>query len=264
MPMVNPDGGERNRRTNHISWQDVQESFPQFASAPPAWYHRPSNLGINLPGFDLNRDFNADLDYVPRPQDLPGDPNDAGFYLSPESQAIRDVYIDLREEFGEVDVVVDLHHMGPCDRLTGREQDGRLISVSLDYPPLGVDDGAAYLDDWPLLDQDKSRRYALAIADGITEPYGSQSPIAAVGRYYHPDEREYAGHRRGRHPQRRRLLRLPRLWMGAVTPRPFEYAASRSALSRPAGRHSGESVLLTWPSTFRATAKVELAAGTPT
>lgn len=193
LPMVNPDGGELNRRMNVVSWDDIVETYPQLEGAPTAWYHRPNGDGIDLPGFDLNRDFNPDLDYVPQPGDLPGRQVDAGFFLSPESQAIRDTYVALRDEFGTVDGVVDLHHMGPCDRITGGEQDGKLISVSLDYPPLGVDDGAAYLDEWPLLDQDKSRRYALAVAQGIQESYGSQSPLAAIGRYYHPDEREYAG-----------------------------------------------------------------------
>jgi hypothetical protein len=193
MPMVNPDGGELNRRTNVLSWDDVVAQYPQLDGAPPAWYHRPSNLGINLPGFDLNRDFNADLNYVPRAEDLPGVDTDAGFYLAPESRAIRDVYVDLREEFGNVDAVVDLHHMGPCDALTGGPQDGRPISLSLDYPPLGVEDGAAYMTSWPLLDQDASRRHALAVALGIQEAYGARSTLAAVGRYYHPDDREYAG-----------------------------------------------------------------------
>jgi hypothetical protein len=193
MPMVNPDGGELNRRMNVLSWDEVVSTYPQLADAPRAWYHRLSGDGIDLPGFDLNRDFNPDLDYVPQPGDLPGRQVDAGFFLSPESRAIRDLYVDLRDEFGTVDAVVDLHHMGPCDRITGGEQDGKLISVSLDYPPLGVDDGAAYQDEWPLLDQDASRRYALAVARGLQESYGTQSPLAAVGRYYHPDEREYAG-----------------------------------------------------------------------
>ncbi|CAM3636535.1 M14 family zinc carboxypeptidase [Isoptericola cucumis] len=193
MPMVNPDGGELNRRANVVAWDDVVTQYPQLDGAPRAWYHSLTGDGIDQPGFDLNRDFNADLDYVPQPQDLPGDPKDAGFYLSAESRTIRDVYVGLAEEFGEVDAVVDLHHMGPCDELTGGPQDGKHISVSLDYPPLGVDDGAAYLEDWPLLDQDSSRRYALAVANGIQEQYGTQSPLAAVGRYFHPDEREYAG-----------------------------------------------------------------------
>ena len=193
MPMANPDGGELNRRTNVISWEEVEHRHPQLQGSERAWYHRLSSDGIDLPGFDLNRDFNADLDYIPQPGDLPGDPKDAGFYLSPESQTIRDVYVSLRDEFGEVDAVVDLHHMGPCDQQTGGEQDGKNISVALDYPPLGANDGAAYEEDWPLLDQEKSRRYALAVADGIKDSYGSQSPLAAVGRYFHPDEREYAG-----------------------------------------------------------------------
>lgn len=193
LPMVNPDGGELNRRINVISWDEVAETFPQVADAPRAWYHRLSGDGIDLPGFDLNRDFNADLDYVPQADDLPGQQVDAGFYLSPESRAIRDVYVDLRDEFGQVDGVVDLHHMGPCGQLTGGEQDGKLISVALDYPPLGDNDGAAYLDDWPLLDQDKSRRFALAVAQGMQEAYGPESPLAGVGRYFHPEWREYAG-----------------------------------------------------------------------
>ncbi|MCU1633643.1 MAG: zinc carboxypeptidase [Micrococcaceae bacterium] len=193
MPMANPDGGELNRRMNVISWDEVERRHPQLEGSNRAWYHQLTGDGIDLPGFDLNRDFNADLDYVPQPGDLPGDPKDAGFYLSPESQTIRDVYVSLQDEFGNVDAVVDLHHMGPCDQQTGGEQDGRHISVSLDYPPLGINDGAAYKEDWPLLDQDKSRRYALAVADGIKDSYGTQSPLAAAGRYFHPDEREYAG-----------------------------------------------------------------------
>lgn len=193
MPMVNPDGGEINRRANVVSWDQVVAQYPQLAGAPRAWYHSLSGDGINLPGFDLNRDFHPNLNYVPQPGDLPGQQVDAGFFLSPESRTIRDVYVGLQREFGTVDAVVDLHHMGPCDRLTGGPQDGRHISVSLDYPPLGVNDGAAYQTDWPLLDQDASRRYALAVANGIRAAYGEQSPLAAAGRYFHPDAREYAG-----------------------------------------------------------------------
>lgn len=193
MPMVNPDGGELNRRMNVRSWEDTVADFPQLAEAPRAWYHRLSGDGINLPGYDLNRDFNADLDYVPQAADLPGRDTDAGFFLSPESRAIRDVYVNLRAEKGNVDAFVDLHHMGPCNRITGGEQDGKLISVSLDYPPLGVQDGAAYKAKWPALDQDRSRRYALAVYNGLTAQYGNQSKLAAAGRYFHPDTREYAG-----------------------------------------------------------------------
>lgn len=191
LPMVNPDGGERNRRVNAITWDQVAEQFPQLEGAPPAWYFR----GTEEPaGFDLNRDFHPQLDYQPRPQDLPGEQVDAGFFLSPESQAIRDTYLGLRSEFGEPPVVVDLHHAGPCGRLEGGPQDGKLVSVELDYAPLGANDGEAYKDEWPLLDQEMSRRYALAAANGMQDAVvNDQSPLAAVGRYVHFEDREYAG-----------------------------------------------------------------------
>lgn len=32
---------------------------------------------------------------------------------------MRDVYVDLQQEFGTVDAYVDLHHMGPCDQVEG-------------------------------------------------------------------------------------------------------------------------------------------------
>ncbi|NLU70742.1 M14 family zinc carboxypeptidase [Streptomyces sp. HNM0574] len=193
MPMVNPDGGELNRRMNVLPWDRVTDRFPQLAGAPRAWYHAEEGDGIAEPGFDLNRDFNPDLDYVPRAADLPGEQTDPGFFLSPESRAIRDTYVQLRQEKGHVETYVDLHHMGPCDRLTSGPQKGKLISMAIDYPPLGVRDGAKYKKQWPALDQDKSRRYALAAAKGIHGEYGMRQAESAIGRYVHPDEREYPG-----------------------------------------------------------------------
>ena len=192
IPMLNPDGLELNRRVNEISWADIVAQHPQLEGAHPAWYYRPGNATTTA-GFDLNRDFHPDLDYVPQAADLPGNTVDAGFYLNAESQGVRDLYVDLQEEFGEVDLVVDLHHMGPCSITTGGPQDGKPITVTVDYPPLGVNDGAAYLEDYPLLDQDKSRRYGLAAMNGITDAYGAQSPLAGVGRYVHFESREFAG-----------------------------------------------------------------------
>ncbi len=192
VPMLNPDGLELNRRVNDISWADVVAQNPQLEGARPAWYYRGGNATTS-PGFDLNRDFHPDLDYVPQASDLPGTTVDAGFYLNAESRGLRDLYVDLQQEFGEVDVVVDLHHMGPCSITTDGPQDGKPITLTIDYPPLGVNDGAKYLEDYPLLDQDKSRRYALSVMDGLTESYGAQSPLAGVGRYIHFPEREFAG-----------------------------------------------------------------------
>lgn len=125
--------------------------------------------------------------------DLPGRQTDAGFYLNAESRGLRDLYVSLQDEFGEVDVVVDLHHMSSCSTTTGGPRDGKHVTVAIDYPPLGVNDGAKYLADYPLLDQDKSRRYALAVMDGLTDARGAQSPLAGVVRYVHPETREFAG-----------------------------------------------------------------------
>lgn len=194
LPMVNPDGGELNRRATVTSWDEIVALHPQLEGASKAWYFYNDQ---NPTGFDLNRDFNPQLDYEPRARDLPGRPVDGGFYLTPASQAIRDVYVGLQKEFGEPPVFVDLHHAGPCGRLVGGPQDGKLVSVELDYPPLGVNDGAEYEDDWPALDQDMSRRYALAAARGMQDAVvDDQSPLAAVGRYVHFEEREYAGQAR--------------------------------------------------------------------
>lgn len=168
--MVNPDGGELNRRINVRSWDATVAEFPQLAGAPRAWYHSLTGDGIDQPGYDLNRDFNPDLDYTPRAADLPGKQTDAGFFLSPESRAIRDTYKAMRDEKGAVDAYIDLHHMGPCERITGGAQDGKLVTVTLDYPPLGVNDGAKYKKDWPKLDQDKSRRYAVTVRTASRMP----------------------------------------------------------------------------------------------
>jgi hypothetical protein len=192
VPMINPDGGELNRRQNDHPWAEVVEMFPQLAGAPPAWYYSP-----NAGGFDLNRDFNPDLAYEPRAQDLPGADALPGFYLNPESRALRALYLDLRAEFGAVDAYVDLHHMGPCEQIEG---DGDYVTVSLDYPPLGPEDSGKY-DAWPLLDQDKSRRYAYAAYLGMREHAGKgnadQSPfLGGIARYFHPETRDLPGQAR--------------------------------------------------------------------
>ena len=336
VPKFNPDGAELNRRQNDFPWSDVM-TVHGLADTPRAWYY--SNFSQ---GFDVNRDFNADLAYEPRQEDLPGNQQAAGFYLTPEGRALRDLYVDLRAEFGEVETYVDLHHMGPCNQtndarphlvtieapssaagsyeaagasfgsdptkqgltaeivlandasseptlacnplvdftagaialvdrggcsfvqkvnnaqdagavgvivvnnlvglptnLGGSDPDitipavhisrdhgdtikaglpaegeialniGQYVTVALDFPPLGSDaDGNPTYADWPLLDQDKSRRMALAAALGLREHAGKgaaePSPFfGGVNRYLHPQiadgysfDRDFAGQAR--------------------------------------------------------------------
>jgi hypothetical protein len=115
IPMLNVDGSELSRRANEMEWAEVVAAFPQLAGVSPAWnyYSYPGvwNYDQN-PGFDVNRDFNPDLDYVPQAEDFPGASNAYGWYITPEAQTVRDVYKDLKAEFGNVDVFVDLHHQG--------------------------------------------------------------------------------------------------------------------------------------------------------
>jgi hypothetical protein len=192
VPMINPDGGELNRRQNDHPWPEVVQKFPQLAGAEPAWYY-----SRGAAGFDLNRDFNPDLAYEPRAQDLPGADALPGFFLNPESRTLRALYLDLREEFGGVDAYVDLHHMGPCEQIEGV---GDYVSVTLDYPPLGPEDSDKYAA-WPLLDQDKSRRFAYAAYLGMREHAGNgnadQSPfLGGIARYLHPVTRDLPGQAR--------------------------------------------------------------------
>jgi hypothetical protein len=194
VPMINPDGGELNRRQNDFPWSEVVGKFPHLAGAEPAWYYS-GNAG----GFDLNRDFHPDLSYEPRAADLPGADALPGFYLTPESRTVRALYLRLQQEFGGVDAYVDLHHMGPCEQIEGQE-DGDYVTVTLDYPPLGPEDSDKYAG-WPLLDQDKSRRFAYAAYLGMREHAGKgnadQSPfLGGIARYLHPQERDLPGQAR--------------------------------------------------------------------
>ncbi len=116
IPMMNADGSELDRRGNDLSWSEVTEKFPQLQSALPSWnYYTRSMQGDDYasnPGFDVNRDFNPDLNYVAKPQDFPGASNRPGWYITPEAQTVRDIYKDLKRQFGNVDVFIDLHHQG--------------------------------------------------------------------------------------------------------------------------------------------------------
>ena len=109
IPNLNADGASFPRRQNDMPWSDVMALHPQLADQPRAWYY--SN---GAQGFDVNRDFNADLGYEPRSADLPGTSTGFGFYLTPEARTVRSVYGSLEQEFGLVDVFVDLHGQAAC------------------------------------------------------------------------------------------------------------------------------------------------------
>lgn len=203
VPKFNPDGAELNRRQNVFTWEEVGQEYPGFEGLEPPYTDDPGYYSESAGGFDINRDFNADLSYEPRPEDNPADTSEPGLYLTNESRALRDLYVDLQAEFGAVDAYVDLHHMGSCNQ---QNDTGQYVSVALDFPPLGSEAlGNPRYDDWPLLDQDKSRRYALAAALGIRESVrGEPSPFfGGVSQYFHAQiadgydfDRDFAGQAR--------------------------------------------------------------------
>src|SRR5699024_1762391 len=98
-------------------------------------------------------------------------------------------YIELRDEFGHVELFVDVHHMGTPDM----NKTGEPVTIAIDFPPLGPEDSGKY-DDWPLLDQDKSKRYSLAAALGVKEL--SDEEESGVAQYIHFQERDYPGQAR--------------------------------------------------------------------
>ncbi|MBS4192322.1 peptidase M14 [Bacillus sp. FJAT-49705] len=137
VPMMNADGSELDRRGNVMSWREVQEQFPQLRNTLPSWnYYSGSLQGDNYsnnPGFDVNRDFNPNLNYVPKPEDFPGATNKAGWFITPEAQTVRDVYKSLQEEFGIVEVFLDLHHQN-FYTIEGTDKEVTM-SISADFVP---------------------------------------------------------------------------------------------------------------------------------
>jgi len=173
----------------------VGQRFPQLADRPPVWnYINGQQQGDDYrtkPGFDVNRDFNPDLGYVPSAQDVPGAPDQPGWFLTPEARTLRDVYRDLTAERGKVpDVYVDLRHQGACVRQDGT---GRLLDVAVDYPPLPdrfFEPGQKYAKYSDVYTKDESRQLAISAFNGITE----RGYVGA--RYPHAPDRDLPGQAR--------------------------------------------------------------------
>jgi hypothetical protein len=186
VPKLNPDGAELDRRGNDLSWAEVQQKFPQLAGRPPAWnYINGQQQGDDYrtrPGFDVNRDFHPELDYVPQAADVPGSPDRPGWFITPEARALRAVYQDLKAERGKVpDVYVDLHHQGACVR---QEGSGKFLDIGVDYPPLPdkfFEPGQKYAKYSAVYTKDESRQLAISAFNGMTEAgyIGARYPHAA-------------------------------------------------------------------------------------
>ncbi|MEU3274917.1 M14 family zinc carboxypeptidase [Saccharomonospora sp. NPDC006951] len=170
VPKMNPDGAELDRRGNDMTWDEVTARFPQLRGSEPAWnYYTEPRQGDDysqLPGFDVNRDYNPDLSYEPKAEDFPGSSADTGWYITPESRTVRDVYKGLVAEFGKVDTYVDLHHQGACYVMP--DDPDRFVTMSISGK--FVDDPATmpgyehYADDYDL---DYSKRLNVAVYNAL-------------------------------------------------------------------------------------------------
>lgn len=160
IPRLNVDGGERDTRQNEMTWDEVVADFPQLAGVAPAW-----NYNTRVGGFDVNRDFNPDLDYVPQPADFPGNSADTGWYITPEAQTVRDVYRGLENEFGTVDYFIDLHNQWSCYATEDLENMSPL-SISAKF----IDDPSEF-GTWPKFDMDASKRANVAVYEAL-QGYG--------------------------------------------------------------------------------------------
>lgn len=158
IPRLNVDGGERDTRQNEMTWADVVAAFPQLAGVAPAW-----NYNTRVGGFDVNRDFNPDLDYVPQPADFPGNSADTGWYITPEARTVRDVYRGLEAEFGTVDYFIDLHNQWSCYATEDLESMSPL-SISAKF----IEDPAEF-GTWPKFDMDASKRANVAVYEALQQ-----------------------------------------------------------------------------------------------
>lgn len=187
LPKMNPDASELDRRGNDMSWAEVVEAFPQLSAASaPAWnYYTSSNMQqrdySQRPGFDVNRDFNPDLNYVPKAEDFPGRSSSPGWYITPESQTVRDVYKSLKDEFGKVDVFIDLHHQGQyyvegTDKLV-------TMSLSADFvPDPNTQAGAKYSQYADNYNFEYSQQLNLAAYNAL-QSLGENSPFNNITLY---------------------------------------------------------------------------------
>ncbi|MCF6136594.1 M14 family zinc carboxypeptidase [Pseudalkalibacillus berkeleyi] len=192
MPMINPDATELNRRGNDLSWSEVEEAFPQLNGVTPSWnYYTYQNEYWDYasnPGFDVNRDFNPNLDYMPQPEDFPGKSEKPGWYITPEAQTVRDVYKDLKEQFGTVDVFVDLHHQGVYQI----EGSGEPVTLSLSgqfVPDSEATEGGKYAEYADQYNIDLSKQLSVAAYDALQEM--GNSPFANISLY--PQELDLPG-----------------------------------------------------------------------
>ncbi|OZU88000.1 peptidase M14 [Virgibacillus indicus] len=184
MPMINPDATELNRRGNEMTWEEVEDQFPQLEGAAPSWnYYTYTNQYWDYasnPGFDVNRDFNPDLNYVLQPEDFPNNSSEPGWFITPEAQTVRDVYKDLQNQFGTVDVFIDLHHQGEYV-IEGTDDPVTLSLSGVFVPHPDTPEGEKYQEYADNYNVDFSKQLNVAAYDALQQM--GNSPFGNISLY---------------------------------------------------------------------------------
>lgn len=185
MPMMNPDASEGDKRRNTMTWGDVLVEFPQLEEATPSWNYLDHGISQSYdygknPGFDVNRDFNPDLNYVPEAKDFPGRSDSPGWFITPEAQTARDVYKSLQTEHGNVDVFIDLHHQGMY-YIAGTPDEVTLSLSAQFVPDPNTPAGEKYAEYKDQYNYDFSRQLNVAAYNEL-QSYGN-SPFTNVSLY---------------------------------------------------------------------------------
>lgn len=185
MPMMNPDASEGDKRRNTMTWDEVLVDFPQLEEAAPSWNYLDRGISQSFdygktPGFDVNRDFNPDLNYVPEAKDFPGRSDSPGWFITPEAQTARDVYKSLKTEHRNVDVFIDLHHQGMY--YVAGTADEVTLSLSAQFvPDPNTQAGEKYAEYKDEYNYDFSRQLNVAAYKEL-QSYGN-SPFTNVSLY---------------------------------------------------------------------------------
>ena len=182
VPMLNPDGNMSEvdgkiwpKRRNTQTWDPTAWGLAANFVAP--FYYGSTN---GVFGFDLNRDFNPNLDFVLNPNTniLPrGSSSQSGFLVTPEARTVTALFKALQP-----DAFIDLHMQYPTYAM-GTEDNGmntlQMLAVVLRGTSYTDRDGNTYTVDSEVLKL--SKQMASLVYLKLTE--NGNSPYGNIGRY---------------------------------------------------------------------------------
>jgi hypothetical protein len=182
VPMLNPDGNMFQvtgklwpQRLNVQTWDPTEWGLPAGYVAP---FYYGSRYGVY--GFDLNRDFNPNLNFVlnPNTKNLPrGSSSQSGFFVAPESRTSAAIYKALQPH-----LFLDLHMQYPTYAQSATDNDMntlQLLAIATKTTGYTDRDGHYFPLDPEVLKL--SKQVCGLVYQGLTEK--GNSPYGNIGRY---------------------------------------------------------------------------------